>query len=660
MKKVDYEHFGRFVYPINLCRFDKKLYFCLVKADFSENKYASDLYTLRGKKPVRLTSSGDVKNYYKVGDGIIFPSIRSQKDRDDVKNGKQLTVLQKLNMNGGEAAEWLRFDKNASAFCFLNDKTFFFTASCSQEREEYLKKAKGDEKKAAELAKEDEDYIVLEGVPFWSNGGGYRNRETAPLYLYKNGKITEVTDNLANVESMVLSSDKKTLLYIAGQYKPAMDFTNRVYALNIETLKTRDISLGDNVMHYAADFLDDGRLILFAAKGENYGLNENPQVYVREGEEYRLIYGSGMRCFDNSVNTDVRISRTLPKNRVVIGDKYYMLDTVTDSSHIISVDTKTGETEQVTKERGMVADFVWNGAGFYAFAMRKGGMELFLINEEGEEEQITNLNTACVAKYHYSHPVDLSFVNAKGTKIGGFVIKPANFEEGKKYPAILDIHGGPKTAYGSVYFHEMQLWSSMGYAVIFCNPTGSDGRGDEFSDIRGKYGQTDYNDLMAFVDVACENFDFINKYKIAVTGGSYGGFMTNWIIGHTDRFVAAASQRSISNFLSFSNMSDIGHYFGKDQTGATVWEDAEKVWEQSPLKYADKAKTPTLFVHSDADYRCPLAEGQQMFYALRTNGVDAKLCIFKGENHELSRSGKPKHRVRRLKEITEWLAKYLD
>ena len=135
--------------------------------------------------------------------------------------------------------------------------------------------------------------------------------------------------------------------------------------------------------------------------------------------------------------------------------------------------------------------------------------------------------------------------------------------------------------------------------------------------------------------------------------------MTNWIIGHTCRFACAASQRSISNWISMAYTTDIGYYFAEDQMGATPWNDMEKMWSQSPLKYADRATTPTLFIHSQEDYRCWLPEGLQMFTALKYHGIPARLCMFRGENHELSRSGKPRHRLRRLNEITEWFEQYL-
>ena len=245
---------------------------------------------------------------------------------------------------------------------------------------------------------------------------------------------------------------------------------------------------------------------------------------------------------------------------------------------------------------------------------------------------------------------------------GFILLPPAAREAGAKtFPAILDIHGGPKTVYGDIYFHEMQFWASEGYIVIFTNPRGSDGRNDAFSDIRGDYGGRDFRDIMAFVDESLQRYPQIDPERVGVTGGSYGGFMTNWIVTHTDRFKAAATQRSISNWTSFYGVSDIGFRFAFDQNN-TSWEDDDAfsvLWDRSPLKYIRNAKTPTLVLHSDEDYRCPLEQGVQFFTGLVDFGVPAKLIVFNKETHELSRSGKPKGRKKRLLEITQWFEKYV-
>ena len=251
------------------------------------------------------------------------------------------------------------------------------------------------------------------------------------------------------------------------------------------------------------------------------------------------------------------------------------------------------------------------------------------------------------------------YYQSTGVQLKGWVLLPQNFNPKKKYPAILDVHGGPRAIYSKSYFHEMQVWVAKGFVVLFTNIRGSDGRGDEFADIRGLYGNVDFENLMDFTDAVLKKYPNINPKKLCVTGGSYGGFMTNWIIGHTNRFCCAASQRSIANWISKLFISDIGLWFNSDQQGVNnIYEDYEILWDHSPLKYAQNVKTPTLFIHSDEDYRCPLPEGMQMMQALAYRNIETRLVIFKGENHELSRSGKPLHRIRRLNEITNWFIKH--
>ena len=203
------------------------------------------------------------------------------------------------------------------------------------------------------------------------------------------------------------------------------------------------------------------------------------------------------------------------------------------------------------------------------------------------------------------------------------------------------------------------MWASAGYFVFYCNPRGSDGRGTDFGNINGIYGTVDYQNLMDFTDEVFKRYPQIDTSHVGVTGGSYGGFMTNWIVGHTNRFAAGASQRSISNWVSFEHNSDIGHTFILHNQGGTTRDNVELLWEQSPLKYAENCKTPTLFIHSDEDYRCYMAEGLAMYSAIMRNGCPSRLCLFHGENHELSRGGKPENRIDRMTEIINWMNTYL-
>jgi acylaminoacyl-peptidase len=205
----------------------------------------------------------------------------------------------------------------------------------------------------------------------------------------------------------------------------------------------------------------------------------------------------------------------------------------------------------------------------------------------------------------------------------------------------------------------MQVWASRGWFVFFCNPRGSEGYGEEFADLRGKYGTIDYEDLMEFTDFVLKQYPQIDAARLGAAGGSYGGFMCNWIEGHTDRFAAIASQRSVSNWVSDFGCSEIGVSFDTNEMLATPWNGMEAMWEASPLKYACNAKTPILFIHSLCDYNCTLDQGIQMFTAMKYFGVESRMCLFEGENHSLSRSGKPRHRMRRLQEMTDWFERYL-
>ena len=280
-------------------------------------------------------------------------------------------------------------------------------------------------------------------------------------------------------------------------------------------------------------------------------------------------------------------------------------------------------------------------------ALYHNGHKVFDPNEELFRDRET-------AKMEYT-----PFVNRYGQKVDGWVLKPKDYDPNRKYPGILEIHGGPRAAYGMVLYHEMQIWAGMGYFVFCCNPHGSEGYGEEFADLRGKYGKIDFEDLMDFTDHVLKEYPALDPMRLGASGGSYGGFMCNWIEGHTDRFAAIASQRSVSNWVADFGTSEIGFSFDRNEMGADPWMDMEKMWEQSPLKYADQAKTPILFIHSLRDYNCFIDQGVQMFTAMKHFGVPSRMVIFEEENHGLSRNGKPKHRIRRLKEMTDWFDKYL-
>jgi len=268
---------------------------------------------------------------------------------------------------------------------------------------------------------------------------------------------------------------------------------------------------------------------------------------------------------------------------------------------------------------------------------------------------LTDLNGDLLAKRHISAPERVEFEGADGWTIEGWLMKPRGFDAAKKWPLVLQVHGGPHGAYGNGFFHEFQVLAGAGYAVLYTNPRGSHAYGEKFSTACvGDWGGKDYQDLMAGVDHALAT-GWIDQKRLYVTGGSYGGFMTNWIVGHTDRFRAAATARSISNNISAFGTSDIGwHFWGYEMGEASPWMDPQKLVERSPLYYVKNVKTPVLILHAERDLRCPIEQAEQFFVALRLHGVETQFVRFPEDNHDLTRGGKPKNRVEHCRRIVDW------
>ncbi|MGA1872400.1 MAG: S9 family peptidase [Thermoplasmatota archaeon] len=246
-----------------------------------------------------------------------------------------------------------------------------------------------------------------------------------------------------------------------------------------------------------------------------------------------------------------------------------------------------------------------------------------------------------------------------GKKVHGWIIRPPSFDERKKYPSILEIHGGPRTQYGYTFMHEFYYLASEGYVVHFCNPRGGQGYGEDHAgSIWKRWGTHDYNDVMTWTD-HIEKLAYVDPKRMGVTGGSYGGYMTNLIIGRTDRFRAAATQRSVSNFISMWGSSDFNWMFQDEFSEKPPWEDLKKYWDQSPMKDMGGARTPTLVIHSENDLRCAMEQDEQVYIALKKLGVPTELLRFPDSPHGLSRMGRTDRRIVRLEHLKEWFDRFV-
>ncbi|MBR1673220.1 MAG: S9 family peptidase, partial [Fretibacterium sp.] len=503
-------------------------------------------------------------------------------------------------------------------------------------------------------------FMVFDQVPFMANGKGYTDQRRTGLGVYDTakGEFRRLTSPDVDVSCVTLNEDRTAALFVAAAYQDVKPLDNGVCRLDLETGRCELLTSGLDYTFSCAVW-DEQDILVTATDRQAHGVNEDPKVWLLEnGEMIPLTPGKGA-SLGHGIVADTSYGCTEREGAIAPGPTGPVCCATQGFKTRLCAVRGDGTLSTLTPSVSSVIDYDVQGERI-AFVAYQGLSlpELFLF-EKGQERRLTAFNDSFSEGHSLSQPIHITFRGSGGETLDGWYMRPVGFREGDRCPTLLNIHGGPKAAFGDIYHHEMQCWAARGYAVIYCNPRGSDGRGGEFSDIRGRYGEIDYRDLMDFTDWCVQHLNFIDASRLGVTGGSYGGFMTNWIITHTNRFRAAVSQRGIANWVSKFGGCDIGYYYVEDQHLGAPWENPDGPWRDSPVAYARDARTPTLFVHSTEDFRCELNQGFQMFTALKVNGVEARMCVFRGENHELSRSGKPRNRLARLRVIAEWFDRYL-
>jgi dipeptidyl aminopeptidase/acylaminoacyl peptidase len=300
-----------------------------------------------------------------------------------------------------------------------------------------------------------------------------------------------------------------------------------------------------------------------------------------------------------------------------------------------------------------------HGAVAYTRGIPTAPHELFHLTASGVATQLTQFNGDYLTQVAVAAPEAVEIANGEGGTVHGWLLKPVGAPDGQKNPLILYVHGGPHTQYGNTFFHELQLLAAEGYAVLYTNPRGSKGYGEAHTKaIKGDWGGADYRDVMAGADWAVARPD-IDPQRVAIMGGSYGGFMTAWAIGHTDRFRCAIADRLVGNLHSMSGTCDFpwrhGSYFAGD-----AWNDPAALWRCSPLAYAGRINTPLLLIHSDGDLRCPAGQAEELFAALRFQRKTVEYIRYPAEaSHGLSRNGPPDLRLDRLHANLDWLGRWL-
>ncbi len=620
-----------------------RIAFTVTTPDQKKNGYKNAVYCISDGVTKQLTYSLNATNLCWLNKDELLLLRKTE----DTEVGT--SDIYKLNVTGGEAEPFMSVSfPLLSITPVSNGKYVAHGLIDASDPNAYLddENTRKEKQKAREQEK---DYQVIDEIPYWRNGEGFTNKQRKALFLIDGNKVKRITAPFEDVSEY--ACDEDTVYYLSLTWKEKYDRISQVYAYDTNKNKKKTIyNKKDRAINNL--FVKEHELFAQVSDMKEYGSHQTGDISkIIDGGFEKIV--DPCRTLGDTAAGDTTYGSG--KSNACIGKNFYTL--ATDDDHVCIWKYDEAFHKQVIWNKpGLITcldackdsiTFIYEDAGHLC--------EIYEMKDDGSEvKQLTHLNDEVLKDKYVALPERIDYVSTD-TNLHGWVLYPKDYNPKKKYPAVLDIHGGPRAIYAESFSHEMQIWASSGFFVLFANIRGSDGLDDAFADINGHYGEIDYQNIMDFTDAVLDKYPNIDQTKVCETGGSYGGFMSNWIVTHTDRFCAIATQRSISNWVTKIFISDIGFWYNAEQHVAkNVLQDFDKLWEASPLKYVKGAKTPTLFIHSDEDYRCPLPEGMQLFQALTVQGVETRMCIFHGENHGLSRVGKPEHRIRRLNEITNW------
>lgn len=625
--------------------------------DKDKKDYVSNLFyiDLQEKQPRQWTYGNyrtNTPRWSPNGNELAFVSTREGKP--------QIFVLSKF---GGEAKQ-LTFCKNGAKNPVWSPcgKKLAFSIVIG-EKESIHDRATDEKKEEKELKP-----LEVEKMKYKSDASGFLDMtqysHIGVIHL-ETGKIEQLTSGEQHYSLESWSPDGKYITYLADLSEDKdVSFISDIYLLNVETKESTPVTNGTGGF-WQASWSPNSRYLTFLGNEQEFKNATHSKVWIYDLETKVL------NCFTSEIDApvgdyvvgDFQQGASLPGVQWAEDNKSFYFLISDHGNTIIYYGNISGEIYPALHEQQHVYGFTLNSknhTAVVAISTPTEPGELYAVNlQNAEKEQLTFVNKEFLKTRVLSDVDPIEFESEDGWKVHGWLMKPVGFEDGKKYPLILEIHGGPHAMYANTYFNEFQILAAQGFAVLYVNPRGSHGYGQKFVDaVRGDYGGNDYQDLMNAVDYVLNQYDFIDKERLGVTGGSYGGFMTNWIVGHTNRFKAAVTQRSISNWISFYGVSDIGYYFSEWQILADL-NDIEKLWKHSPLAYAKDIETPLLILHSEKDYRCPIEQAEQLFIALKRGKKETKFIRFPESNHELSRSGKPNLRMKRLDYIKDWFLQYI-
>lgn len=619
IRSADYLDF-RFLGDVRLAPDGRRIAYVVTTIDKEKNRRqnAIRLIGVDGSGDREFTANGSAPRFSPDGKTIAFLSNRD--------GGRPQLYL--LPLDGGEARKLTSMEEGLSNCSWAPDGTRFVCLSRTGR------------------VKSPSDVRHYTRIRYKFNDSGWFDSTRAHVFVIdaKTGAAKQITDGTQwNDADPQWSPDGKSIAFVSDRTGTEFDGgrNSDVWVVAAEGGKPRRISdhaEGDGSPRWSPD----GKWIAYVGTAERDGPAE---IYVAPAEG-----GASKKAAPALDQTIADLDWSAD------GKALHFLSGVRGETHLYRIEVASGEVKSVTSGPRAIRAYETDGKVLVYAADDFQNLPDLYVNDK----RLTRLNEKLFAGRKLASVERVPYKAADGWEIDGFLVRPLDFDPAKKYPMVLSVHGGPAGMYGVDWFHEFQVYAAKGWVVFFTNPRGSTGYGHKFARAVAKeWGGKAYTDIMSGVEHVVKNYKFIDADRLGMTGGSYGGFMVNWISTQSTIFKASVTLRCISNFTSDEGTRDGA--FGHDRDfGGDLWENFELYWQFSPLKHVKRVRTPTLVLHSDNDFRTPLEQGEQWFRALQHHGIVSEFVIFPRENHNLTRTGEPKHIVESLDWQSYWFDRFLN
>ncbi len=665
----------------------RQVAFVVTTLDEAKNEYCSRIWLVPadGSAAARPLTGGTGKDtsprWSPDGRRLAFVSDRAVTTRPEGTEAGEATKAQLwvLDLAGGEARQVTAMKRGAGDPAWSPDgRQLAFTSQTGGDDEAADAALAG--KPADERAKERAERVkVITTLKYKFDGLGYLDGKKRHLFAVDVPEGAEapavarqLTEGEWNDGAPVWSPDGREIAFVSYR-EPDEDVTFRtdIWVLTVADGTCRKLT-GSKGTSASPAWSPDGRMIAYLGHQDGEGDAAMTRLWVVEAAG-----GIPPRClsatFDRDLGGSTLTDQTLPGGHEGPtwtggtpegGSGMALLALVSDAGAVglRRFALAGGEpTVVIGGERVVTAFGTADGARIVFGATDPANpAELFVREDNDAERPLTTLNAAWLASKDVTSPDAFRFAGMRGDEIDGWLLRPPGATaDGPPTALIVQLHGGPHAQYGWSFFHEFQVLAARGYAIFFCNPHGGTGRGDAFAKaLLRDWGNLAMGDVLAGVDATLARGD-LDASRLGITGGSYGGYLTNWITSHDTRFRAAVTQRSYCNAMGYFGVDDIGAITDVAELGGHPWEIPDAYLALSPILHVGNVRTPTLIEHQELDYRCPLSQAEQWYAALKKRGIPTKLLIYPGESHGMSRNGKPRHRIERLAQNLGWFDEWL-